>query len=66
MESLAGKVALVTGGAQGFGLAVTHLLLKRGAKVNCTMQLNTSLISGFLRLECWTLCLINWTTHASN
>ena len=33
---LSGHVALVTGAAQGIGLATTHLLLKSGAKVSTT------------------------------
>ena len=37
---LAGKVALVTGGAQGLGLATVCLLLKNGAKVQVTAQSN--------------------------
>ncbi len=31
---LASKVALITGAAQGIGLAATRLLLKNGAKVS--------------------------------
>ncbi len=30
---LAGRVAVVTGAANGIGLATTHMLLKSGAKV---------------------------------
>ena len=48
MESLAGKVALVTGGAQGFGLAITHMLLKRGAMVSCLSKLYNTTRSIFL------------------
>lgn len=32
-KTLAGKVAVVTGGASGIGLAITHRLLGAGAKV---------------------------------
>ena len=37
MSLLPEKVALVTGAAQGLGLATTRLLLKHGAKVNALL-----------------------------
>ena len=40
---LSGRVAIVTGAAQGIGLATTHLLLRSGAKV-CVPYLIMSVI----------------------
>jgi len=42
MASLAGKVAIVTGAAQGIGRAFTEILMKRGAQV-CMVDINNTL-----------------------
>ncbi len=36
MDSVTGKIALVTGAAQGIGYGVAHILLQNGAKVKYT------------------------------
>lgn len=43
-----GKVALVTGGAQGLGLAFVKALLDKGAKVS--VDVHTSVLSNFTNI----------------
>jgi NAD(P)-dependent dehydrogenase (short-subunit alcohol dehydrogenase family) len=46
-----GKVALVTGGSRGIGLAIAHALVERGAKVAMTATSDTTLREGAAALN---------------
>jgi 3-oxoacyl-[acyl-carrier protein] reductase len=51
MESLNGKVAVVTGGSRGIGLAIAHALVAEGVKVSITGQNESHLASARAALE---------------
>ena len=49
--NIEGKVAIVTGGAQGIGLAIVKLLLKNGAKVRNTVAEKVTAAAAFSRFR---------------
>ena len=51
MSTLTGKVALVTGGSRGIGLAIARTLLERGAKVAITATSDSTLRKGAGELQ---------------
>ena len=51
MKTFTGKVALVTGGSRGIGLAIARALLERGAKVAITATSDATLQAGTAALE---------------
>ncbi len=51
MSTLTGKVALVTGGSRGIGLAIARTLLERGARVAITATSDSTLRNGLRELR---------------
>lgn len=51
MSTLTGKVAIVTGGSRGIGLAIARTLLERGARVAITATSDSTLKSAVLELQ---------------
>ena len=51
MKTFTGKVALVTGGSRGIGLAVARALVERGAQVAITATSDTTLQAGAASLQ---------------
>lgn len=51
MKTFTGKVALVTGGSRGIGLAIARALLERGAKVAITATSDATLQAGTAALK---------------
>ncbi len=51
MKTFTGKVALVTGGSRGIGLAVARALVERGAQVAITATSDTTLKAGAASLQ---------------